>query len=497
MSAQFKDWHAHAKSLKIEARAFIGGAYVQSLSGASFQAIDPATGLLLAEVSSCQSEDVDRAVQSARRAFEKGSWSRATAAERKKKLIRFSELIETNLEELALLETLSVGKPITNSLKSDIPLSANCIRWFGEIIDKTYDEVAPTANSALAIVRREPLGVVGAVVPWNFPLLMAAWKIGPALAAGNSVVLKPAEQTPLTAIRIARLAAEAGIPEGVFNVVPGYGETAGKALGLHHDVDAIAFTGSTEVGKLFMKYSGESNMKRISLECGGKSPNIVLADAPNLDEAATAAAWGIYYNQGEVCSAGSRLIVEESIKEEFLEKLVRVARDIVVGDPLDIATQMGPLIDDTHATRVRGLVAVGVEQGATMRLGNTNEPLPHSRYLKPILFDDVATDMTIAQQEIFGPVLATLSAKSMDDALNIANSTIYGLAAAVWTRDIGKAFRAAQAIRSGVVWINCYERGDISTPFGGFKQSGFGRDKSRHALEKYTDLKTTWVNLVS
>ncbi len=493
MSASI-DWRARAAALHLNGQAFVGGRYVASLSGQTFDCVNPATGKMLAQVAACDGEDVDRAVAAARAAFESGVWSRMAPRERKKRLKAFADLIAANTEELALLETLDMGKPIRDSLAVDLPLSAQCIDWYAEAIDKVYDEVAPTARTAVSLIRREALGVVAAVVPWNFPLLMAAWKLGPILAAGNSVILKPAEQSPLSAIRLGALAAEAGIPDGVFNVLPGFGETAGRALGLHMDVDAVAFTGSTEVGKYFLQYAGQSNMKRIGLECGGKSPNIILADAPDLDAAATAAAWGIFYNQGEVCNAGSRLVVEESVKDRVVEKVMAVGGAIKVGDPLDPATEMGAMVDDRHTRRVMDYIEKGVAEGARLRMGG-KRIAAEGCFIETTLFDGVTGDMTIAREEIFGPVLATIAARDIDDAIRIGNDTPYGLAAAVWTRDINKAFKASSALRAGVVWVNCFDHGDISSPFGGFKQSGFGRDKSLHALEKYTELKATWINL--
>ena len=488
------DWHGRAKALSPEGRAFIGGQYVPSVSGQTFDCVNPATGRTLGSIAACGQQDVDLAVAEARAVFERGDWARMAPRERKRRLVAFADLIERNAEELALLETIDMGKPIRDSLAVDLPLSVQCIRWYAEAIDKVYDEIAPTAPSAISLIRREALGVVAAVVPWNFPLLMAAWKLGPILAAGNSVILKPAEQSSLTAIRIAELSAEADIPDGVFNVLPGLGEDAGRALGLHGDVDAVAFTGSTEVGKLFLQYSGLSNMKRVGLECGGKSPNIILADAPDLDAAATAAAWGIFYNQGEVCNAGSRMIVEASVKEQVVEKVMAVGQAMKVGDPLDPATEIGAMVDGTQTERVMRYIEQGREEGATLRLGG-NRVDREGCFIEPTLFDDVTSRMTIAQDEIFGPVLATIAAKDLDEAIRIGNDTRYGLAAAVWTRDINKAFKASSALRAGVVWINCFDHGDISSPFGGFKQSGFGRDKSLHALEKYTELKATWINL--
>lgn len=495
MSAKsVSDWKSFAVSIAPRTQAFIGGKQVSAASGASFTTINPATGTTLATVAACDSEDVDRAVKVARAVFESGVWSRMAPAERKKRLVRLADLIDTHRDELAVLESLDVGKPISDCLAVDLPLTANCIRWYGEAIDKIYDEVAPTAPSALAIMRREPLGVVAAVVPWNFPLLMAAWKIGPVLAAGNSMILKPAEQSPLSILRVAELAVEAGIPEGVFNVLPGYGETAGKALGLHRDVDAVTFTGSTEVGKYFMTYSGQSNLKRVSLECGGKSPNIVLADAPDLDAAANAAAWGIFYNQGEVCNAGSRLIVEQSIHEEFVAKVIAVAKSIRVGDPLDPATQMGPLVSQEQMDRVLFYIEKGQAEGASLKLGG-GRVAGDGFFVSPTLFDKVDNKMAIAQEEIFGPVLSVITVRDADEAIAVANDTVYGLAAAVWTRDVNQVFKVSQALRAGVVWVNCFDHGDISSPFGGFKQSGFGRDKSLHAIDKYSDIKTTWLHL--
>lgn len=488
------DWHARAAALSVTGSAFIDGRYVQARSGKTFDCINPATGKILAQIAACDAEDVDHAVAAARKAFDSGVWSRMAPRERKKRLAAFADLIAANTEELALLETLDMGKPIRDSLAVDLPLSAQCIDWYAEAIDKLYDEIAPTAPTAVSLIRREPLGVVAAVVPWNFPLLMAAWKLGPILATGNSVILKPAEQSPLTAIRLGELAAAAGIPDGVFNVVPGFGETAGRALGLHMDVDAVAFTGSTEVGKYFLQYSGQSNMKRIGLECGGKSPNIILADAPDLDAAATAAAWGIFYNQGEVCNAGSRLIVERSVKDEVVEKVIAVGGAIKVGDPLDPATEMGAMVDARQAERVMEYIDKGKAEGATLRLGG-KRIASDGCFIEATLFDDVTGGMTIAREEIFGPVLATIAADDVDDAIRIGNDTAYGLAAAVWTRDLNTAFKASSALRAGVVWVNCFDHGDISSPFGGFKQSGFGRDKSLHALEKYTELKATWIHL--
>jgi gamma-glutamyl-gamma-aminobutyraldehyde dehydrogenase/4-guanidinobutyraldehyde dehydrogenase/NAD-dependent aldehyde dehydrogenase len=490
------DWHERAKRLALPTRALINGREVSAASGKTFSRISPIDGRMLGEVAACEAEDVDLAVKAARAAFEDGRWSGKSPRERKQILQRFAELILDHREALALTETLDMGKPIADSLAIDVPATANCIAWYAEAIDKVYGEIAPTARDSLGLILREPLGVIGAVVPWNFPMLMASWKLGPALATGNSVVLKPAEQSPLSALRLGALALEAGIPEGVFNVVPGLGEMAGQALGRHPDVDMIAFTGSSEVGKYFLRYAGESNMKRVALECGGKSPNIVLPDAPDLDVAARAAAAGVWFNQGEMCTSASRRLVHDAIRDEFVAKVAALAGEYRPGDPLSPETRLGALVEAGHMDRVLSYIDSGKREGAHLVTGGARARTESGGfYVEPTVFGGVRPDMKIAREEIFGPVLSTIGFGSLDEALAIANDSIYGLGAAVWSRDVSTVMKAARALRAGVVYVNCYDGDDITTPFGGFKQSGFGRDKSLHAMDKYTDLKTVWIRI--
>ncbi|SDI09452.1 gamma-glutamyl-gamma-aminobutyraldehyde dehydrogenase [Pseudomonas delhiensis] len=490
------DWEARASQLRIEGRAFIDGQYLDAADGATFDCISPVDGRLLAKVASCDAADAERAVQSARAAFESGAWSQQAPAARKAVLVRFAELLEAHAEELALLETLDMGKPIGDSLNVDLPGAVDSIRWSGEAIDKVYDEVAATPRDQLGLVTREAVGVVAAIVPWNFPLMMASWKLGPALATGNSVILKPSERSPLTAIRIAQLALDAGLPRGVLNVLPGYGHTVGKALALHMDVDTVVFTGSTRIAKQLLVYAGESNMKRVWLEAGGKSPNIVFADAPDLQAAAEAAAAAIAFNQGEVCTAGSRLLVEKSIKAQFVPLVVEALKGWKAGHPLDPQTNVGALVDGRQLEQVLGYIEAGKAEGARLLTGGQRVlEETGGTYVEPTLFDGVSNAMKIAREEIFGPVLSVIEFEGAEQAIRIANDTQYGLGAAVWTRDISKAHQTARALRAGSVWINQYDGGDMTAPFGGFKQSGNGRDKSLHAFDKYTELKATWIKL--
>ncbi|MBZ9667090.1 aldehyde dehydrogenase [Pseudomonas sp. LMG 31766] len=490
------DWEQRAKTLTIETRAFVHGEYCAAESGATFECISPVDGRLLGMVASCDQADADVAVKDARATFESGVWSRMAPAKRKKVMIRFAELIEEHGQELALLETLDMGKPISDSLSIDVGSAANAIRWSGEAIDKIYDEVAATAHDELGLVTREPVGVVAAIVPWNFPLLMTCWKLGPALSTGNSIILKPSEKSPLTGIRIAQLAIEAGIPAGVFNVLPGFGHTVGKALALHMDVDTLVFTGSTKIAKQLMIYAGESNMKRVWLEAGGKSPNIVFADAPDLQAAADAAASAIAFNQGEVCTAGSRLLVENSIKDTFVPMVVEAIKAWKPGNPLDPATNVGALVDTTQMNNVLSYIQAGHDDGAKLVAGGKRVmEETGGTYVEPTIFDGVNNAMRIAKEEIFGPVLSVIGFDDQDEAIAIANDTVYGLAAAVWTSNLSRAHLVGKALRAGSVWINQYDGGDMTAPFGGFKQSGNGRDKSLHAFDKYTELKSTWIKL--
>jgi gamma-glutamyl-gamma-aminobutyraldehyde dehydrogenase/4-guanidinobutyraldehyde dehydrogenase/NAD-dependent aldehyde dehydrogenase len=481
-----------------DGRAFVNGKRIDAFSGQTFECISPVDGRLLTQVARCGQVDIDSAVQAARQAFEDRRWSGLAPAARKRIMIKFADQLMAHADELALTETLDMGKPIKYSRAVDVNSAANCIRWYGEAVDKIYDEIAPTASTALALITREPMGVVGVIVPWNYPMIMAAWKIAPALAAGNSVVLKPSEKSPLTALRLAELALEAGIPPGVFNVLPGFGPEAGSPLALHMDVDCIGFTGSTRVGKQIHVMAGQSNLKRAWTELGGKSPNIVFADCPDLDKAVEAAVGSIFFNQGESCNAPSRLFVEASIQEHFLERAVALAPQFLPANPLDPATIMGAIVDKTQMDTVLRYVESGKSEGASLLFGGEQAMTQSGGcYVQPTIFAGVNPSMTICREEIFGPVLSVLSFTDTAEVVRQANASVYGLQAAVWTRDINKAHGVARALRAGTVHVNQYDEDDITVPFGGYKQSGVGRDKSLHAFDKYTETKTTWIRIDS
>ena len=483
-----KEYKAIEKSLDFPTNAFINGQFKSSKSGNTFETINPATGKVIANIAACNSEDVDHAVTKAREAFDQGHWSKLHPSERKEGLIKLSKLIKRNIHELAVMESIDSGKPIRDCETIDLPETIACLLWHAEAVDKIYDQTAPSGEDALAVIVREPIGVVGCVLPWNFPLLMMAWKIAPALAAGNSVIVKPAEQTSLTALRLAELAIDAGIPRGVLNVIPGMGPDVGEPIGLHPDVDMVSFTGSTETGRRFLRYSADSNLKKIVLECGGKNPAIVLDDAEDLDLVAEHIVNAAFWNMGENCSAASRLIVQENIKDTLLEKMLAHLRDWKTGDPLDPSNYLGSLVDSEHFKKVTSYL----KNDNMITGGKTEKP----NYVLPTIFDNVNPDSKLAQEEIFGPILSVITVKSFDEAIAVANNTEYGLAASVFTANGKKAIRAARAIKAGTVTVNCYGEGDMSTPFGGYKQSGFGgRDNSIHAHDQYTELKTIWIDL--
>ncbi len=486
-----------AKSLRFQTKAFINGEFVDSMSGDTFVTENPATGQKLTEVAACDKEDVDKAVNAARTAFEDGRWAGFKPGERKAIIRKFTGLMMDNLDDLAVLETLDSGKPIHDTYQVDVPETAECIEWHAEGADKLFDKITQAGPDHVSMVIREPIGVVGAVLPWNFPLMMAAWKLGPILATGNTVVLKPAELTTLSILRVAELAAEAGIPDGVLNIVPGSGSKVGQAIGRHMDVDLVTFTGSTEVGHMFLKYSSESNMKRILLECGGKNPCVVMPDVKDLDTAAEQAAAAVFWNMGENCSSNSRLIVHQDIKDAFMAKLLEKAKAWQVGNPLDPQFMLGSMIEKPHMEKVLSYIEKGKSEGGKLILGG-NQVLQETGgyFIEPTIFDNVTPDMTIAKEEIFGPVLAVISCKDIDEAIKIANDTCYGLHASVWSDDVNNVHKLARAIRAGTISVNCFSEGDMGTPFGGYKQSGFfGRDKSLWANEQYTELKTIWMEI--
>ena len=489
-----QNYKSIASKLNFEGRAFIDGKYVDAIDGQKFENINPATGEVLCTVAKCNYKDVDLAVKSSRKAFESGVWSRSSPEFRKDILLKFAELLRKHGEENSVLECVDTGKLIgdcIDEVADDAPMH---FQWYGELIDKVFGKVAPTDPSITSLIVKEPIGVVAGVVPWNFPLMMAVWKSAPALAAGCSLIIKPAEDTPLTAIRVAQIAKEAGIPDGVFNIVPGFGDT-GEALGRHNDVDAVSFTGSTEVGGYFMKYSGESNLKTVGLEMGGKSPFIVLGDAKITDDLINNAIDSAFWNGGQNCSANMRQIVHSKVKDEFLDKVLQKVKDIKVGDPLDPKTNMGSMISEKHLATVDGFIKKGIDEGATLLYGGVSESDQKGFFAKPTLFDNLKENMTIARDEIFGPVLGIITVNNTEEALKIAKDSKYGLHASVFTQDINEAFNMAKRLPCGTVSVNTFSEGDIKTPFGGYKQSGsLSRDQGTEAMNQYLQTKTIWIS---
>lgn len=489
------DIQAIAADLTIPNAAFINGKFTASKSGKTFPTINPATGEVITEIAACDGDDVDYAVGKAREAFERGVWSRMHPSERKHTMIRLVKLIKRHRHELAVLESMESGKPIHDCMKIDLPETMHCLEWHAEVADKMYDKISPSGDDAVGMIVREPAGVVACVLPWNFPLMMLAWKLGPALATGNSVIIKPAEQTSMTALRIADLAQEAGIPEGVLSVITGLGETAGQAIGRHGDIDVVSFTGSTEVGRRFLEYSAQSNLKRVTLECGGKNPSIVLKDASNLDDVARHVVYSVFWNMGQNCTSNSRLIVHKSLEDELLTRVFDRLKDWRTGNPLDPANALGAIVTKEHFDKIMGDIDRAKKDGAHTACGGEMIEDGNGLYVAPTVFTGVKKEMAVAREEIFGPVLAVIPVGSDDAAIKLANDTPYGLQASLYTSDVAKAHRYARAIKAGTVSVNCFSEGDITTPFGGYKLSGFGgRDNSLQAHDQYTETKTIWIH---
>ncbi len=474
-------------------RLLINNRWSQALSGRTFPTVNPATGEVICQVAEADREDVDLAVAAARAAFERGPWRKMAASERGRLLNKLADLIEKHTDELARLESLDNGKPCLVASAVDLPLAIGCYRYYAGWADKVQGRTIPIAGDYFCYTRLEPVGVVGQIIPWNFPLVMQAWKLAPALACGNTVVLKPAEQTPLTALRVGELILEAGFPDGVVNILPGYGPTAGQAIARHMDVDKVAFTGSTEVGHRILEAAAQTNLKRVTLELGGKSPNLVFADA-DMDKAIEGSHLGVFFNQGQVCCAGSRLFVERKAYDEFVERSVARARRRTVGDPFDASTEQGPQVDNDQFKKVMSYIETGRKEGASLRCGGGRVG-DRGYFIEPTVFADVRDEMKIAREEIFGPVMSIMPFDSIDEVIERGNRTTYGLAAAVWTRDIGKATAIANGLRAGTVWINCYDVFDSAAPFGGFKQSGMGRELGEYGLQQYTEVKTVTMAL--